>query len=116
MNRHEMIDCIGKEFLTTNIEAGEYSYIQEAGSTEKLEKAVGHSISHFKIDIRLENEGVAVLIETKQKFTKKDEQQLAEYVEEERALHKGMKIIAILANTSNDKIKVWKYSVDELIF
>lgn len=108
-----MIDCIGKEFLTTNIEAGEYSYIQEAGSTEKLEKAVGHSISHFKIDIRLENEGVAVLIETKQKFTKKDEQQLAEYVEEERALHKGMKIIAILANTSNDKIKVWKYSVDE---
>lgn len=108
-----MIDCIGKEFLTTNIEAGEYSYVQEAGSTEKLEKAVGHSVNHFKIDIRLENEGVSVLIETKQKFLKKDEQQLAEYVEEERALHKGMKIIAILANTSNDKIKVWKYSVDE---
>lgn len=38
---------------------------------------------------------------------------MAEYVEEERALHKGIKIIAILANTNNDKIKVWRYSVDD---
>lgn len=108
-----MIDRIGKEYLTTNIEAGEYSYVQEAGSKEKLEKAVGHSFKHFKLDIRFEDKGVAVLIETKQSFTKADEKQLAEYVEEERALHKGMKIIAILANTNNDKIKVWRYSVDD---
>ena len=38
---------------------------------------------------------------------------MAEYVEEERALHKGIKIIAILANTNNDKIKVWRYFVDD---
>ena len=50
---------------------------------------------------------------SKQSFTKADEKQLAEYVEEERALHKGIKIIAILANTNNDKIKVWRYSVDD---
>ena len=99
-----MIDRIGKDFLTTNIEAGEYSYVQEAGSKEKLEKAVGHTVKHFKLDIRFESNGVAILIETKQSFTKKDEQQLSEYVEEERALHKGMKIIAILANTNNDKV------------
>ena len=99
--------------LTTNIEAGEYSYVQEASSKEKLEKAVGHAVKHFKLDIRFENNSVAVLIETKQSFTKADEKQLAEYVEEERALHKGIKIIAILANTNNDKIKVWRYSVDD---
>ena len=108
-----MIDRIGKEYLTTNIEAGEYSYVQEAGSKEKLEKAVSHAVKHFKLDIRFENNSVAVLIETKQSFTKADEKQLAEYVEEERALHKGIKIIAILANTNNDKIKVWRYSVDD---
>lgn len=108
-----MIDRIGKEYLTTNIEAGEYSYVQEAGSKEKLEKAVGHAVKHFKLDIRFENNNVAVLIETKQSFTKADEKQLAEYVEEERALHKVIKIIAILANTNNDKIKVWRYSVDD---
>lgn len=113
VNRHEMIDRIGKEYLTTNIEAGEYSYVQEAGSKEKLEKAVGHAVKHFKLDIRFENNNVAVLIETKQSFTKADEKQLAEYVEEERALHKVIKIIAILANTNNDKIKVWRYSVDD---
>ncbi len=113
VNRHEMIDRIGKEYLTTNIEAGEYSYVQEASSKEKLEKAVGHAVKHFKLDIRFESNNVAVLIETKQSFTKTDEKQLSEYVEEERALHKGMKIIAILANTNNDKIKVWRYSVDD---
>lgn len=113
VNRHEMIDRIGKEYLTANIEAGEYSYVQEAGSKEKLEKAVGHAVKHFKLDIRFENNSVAVLIETKQSFTKADEKQLAEYVEEERALHKGIKIIAILANTNNDKIKVWRYFVDD---
>ena len=113
VNRHEMIDRIGKEYLTANIEAGKYSYVQEAGSKEKLEKAVGHAVKHFKLDIRFENNSVAVLIETKQSFTKADEKQLAEYVEEERALHKGIKIIAILANTNNDKIKVWRYFVDD---
>ena len=113
VNRHEMIDRIGKEYLTANIEAGEYSYVQEASSKEKLEKAVGHAVKHFKLDIRFENNSVAVLIETKQSFTKADEKQLAEYVEEERALHKGIKIIAILANTNNDKIKVWRYFVDD---
>lgn len=113
VNRHEMIDRIGKEYLTANIEAGEYSYVHEAGSKEKLEKAVGHAVKHFKLDIRFENNSVAVLIETKQSFTKADEKQLAEYVEEERALHKGIKIIAILANTNNDKIKVWRYFVDD---
>ena len=41
MLRHDMIETVGKEFLTSNIEAGEYSYVQEAGGKAKLEKKLG---------------------------------------------------------------------------
>lgn len=113
MTRTEMILRIGKEYHTSNIEGGEYSYVQEAGSRAKLEKTVGHPVGHFKLDIRFELNDIVVLIETKQSFVEKDELQLAEYVEEELALHKGKKIVAILANTNNDEIKVWKNAVDD---
>ena len=108
-----MVDTVGKEFLTSNIEAGEYSYVQAAGGKSQLEAKVGHSISHFKLDIRFECEDVVVLIETKQNFVSSDEDQLREYLEEERAIHPGRKAICILANTNNDKIKVWKSFVDD---
>lgn len=113
MTRHDMIERIGKQYLTANIEGGEYSYIQEAGSKSALEKAVGHPITHFKLDIRFEKGDIVILVETKQIFKKADEAQLAEYLEEERALHKSKKIICILANTNNDKIKVWKSFVED---
>ena len=113
MTRTEMVLRIGKEYHTSNIEGGEYSYVQEAGSKANLEKALGHSFSHFKLDIRFELNDVVVLIETKQSFVKNDELQLSEYVKEELALHNGKKIIAILANTTNDEIKVWKTVVDD---
>ena len=38
MTRHDMIERIGKQYLTANIEGGEYSYVQEAGSKSALEK------------------------------------------------------------------------------
>ena len=113
MTRHDMIERIGKQYLTANIEGGEYSYVQEAGSKSALEKAVGHPITHFKLDIRFEKGDIVVLVETKQVFKKADEAQLAEYLEEERALHKNKKIICILANTNNEKIKVWKSFVED---
>lgn len=113
MTRHDMIERIGKQYLTANIEGGEYSYVQEAGSKSALEKAVGHPITHFKLDIRFEKGEIVILVETKQIFKKTDESQLAEYLEEERALHKSKKIICILANTNNDKIKVWKSFVED---
>ena len=75
MKRTEMINVVGNDFNTTNIEGGEYSYVKEAGSKDKLVAAVGHSLEHFKLDIRFEKEGVAVLIETKQKFVEKDQDQ-----------------------------------------
>ncbi len=112
MNRHEMIERIGCSYLTTNIEAGEYSYVVEAGSKAKLEQCVGHAIKHFKLDLRFEDEDFVILIETKQNFVEDDVKQLAEYLEEEKALHFDKKIVCILANTKNNKINVWKSVID----
>lgn len=113
MDRTAIINRVGIDYHTPNIEGGEYSYVQEAGSKENLIKALGRTPEHFKLDIRFERDDVVVLVETKQVFVEKDEIQLAEYLLEERALHYGKKIIAILANTKNDKIKAWKSFVDD---
>lgn len=113
MNRHDMIVRVGQNFLTTNIENGEYSYVVDAGSKVELEKAVGREVKHYKLDIRFQDGEVVVLVETKQNFVDADEEQLKEYLEEERALHPGEKIICILANTNNDRVRVWKTNIDD---
>lgn len=113
MDRVSMINCVGREYLTSNIEGGEYSYVAAAGSKEKLEQLLGHPHKHFKLDIRFQKDDVVVLVETKQNFEKNDEKQLEEYLEEERAVHKTRKIICILANTTNDKMKVWQSMIDD---
>ena len=113
MQRYEIIKIIGENFHTENIENGEYSYVVEAGSKAKLEQCLGRTVRHFKLDIRFEDEDFVVLVETKQKFVEDDVEQLNEYLEEEQALHSNKKIICILANTKNDKIKVWKSLIDD---
>ena len=113
VKRHDMIERIGSSYLTSNIEAGEYSYVVEAGSKAKLEQCLGRAVKHFKLDIRLEDEDFVILVETKQNFVEADIEQLKEYLEEERVLHSDKKIICILANTKNDKIKVWKSFIDD---
>lgn len=60
MLRYNMIEIVGKEFMTSNIEAGEYSYVHAAGGKAQLESKVGHPISHFKLDIRFEMDDVVV--------------------------------------------------------
>ena len=106
MDRVSMCNSIGNAYKTSNIEGGEYSYVQAAGSREKLIQALGYVPEHFKLDIRFENNGVVVLVETKQNFVKADEDQLREYLAEEKALFPNNKIICILANTNNDQIRV----------
>ena len=113
MNRHDIINKIGREYLTSNIEAGEYSYVKEAGGKDKLDRAVGRPVNHYKLDIRFEMEDITILVETKQNYTTADEDQLREYLECERALHAGRKCIGMLANTNNDKIKVWQSFIDD---
>ncbi len=116
MDRVSMCNTIGNEFKTSNIEGGEYSYVQAAGSKEKLVRALGYEPKHFKLDIRFEHNNVVILVETKQSFIDADEDQLREYLEEERAIHPGKKIICVLANTTNDKIRVWKFMMDDAHF
>lgn len=113
MDRVSIINTIGDKYYTTNIESGEYSYVAAAGSKTKLTKLLGHEYTHYKLDIRFKKDDVVVLVETKQNFIKEDEPQLEAYLEEERAVHKSQKIICILANTADDKIKVWQSAIDE---
>ena len=111
MDRVSMVNRVGQEYLTTNAENGEWSYVKAAGTKKKLVKALGYEPEHFKLDLRFQKDDVVLLIETKQNFKKADEKQLEEYLKEEQALNYGNKIICILANTNNDKIKVWKNGI-----
>lgn len=113
MDRVSMVNTIGQKYLVSNIEGGEYSYVAAAGTKGKLEKLLGRPYKHFKVDLRFQMDDVVVLIETKQNFKKSDEAQLEEYLEEELVLHKTKKVICILANTHNDKIRVWKSAIGE---
>ena len=116
MKRIDIINTVGNEYLTSNIENGEYSYVKAAGSKSNLERLLGHSYeTHFELDIRFEDKqsGTVILIETKQDFSLDDIIQLETYLEEEKAVNRSNKIIAILANTNDDKIMVWKSEIDD---
>ena len=108
MKRLGIIETIGKEYLTENIEGGEFSYIQALGK-----KVAGH----FKIDLRFYSEEarVAVLVETKTIYKAKDVKQLLRYVELEQELDDRTKIIAILANTENNMFRILKFENNEQI-
>lgn len=114
MIRTDMISTVGRVYLTSNIENDEYSY-PKAFSTSSLtfvpiRNSAGRAFE--KLDIRFVKDNISVLIETKQNFTKADEEQLSAYVEYEKALT-GNKVIAILANTTNDNVKVWRGVVSD---
>ena len=112
MTRNDIINTIGNEWHTSNVES-EYSYVKAARSRRRLEELLGHPVVHYKLDIRFEKEDVVVLVETKQNFEEADKEQLAAYLEAEKALNPNNKIICILANTNDDKIKVWKSTIDD---
>lgn len=117
MIRVDIITTIGREYLVSNIENDEFSY-PKAFRTASLpftpiQNSVGRSFE--KLDIRFVKENVTVLIETKQDFyLNLDEarEQLSAYVEYEKALT-GNKTVAILANTNDDEILVWRGVVSE---
>ena len=117
MTRQEITNRIGAQYHTANIEEDEYSYAKEAGTKAALEEKVGHPVTHFKLDRRFEYSDptgdYVVLVETKQDFVDSDAEQLKAYLEEERALHHGRKVICILANTNNDRIRVWKSEIND---
>lgn len=109
MIRADMVATVGREYLTSNIENDEYSYPKAFAAQSLTFNPIRNKTGRaFEIlDIRFVKDNVTVLIETKQNFTVADEEQLSAYVEYEKALT-GNKIIAILANTANDNVKVWR--------
>ena len=109
MIRADMISTVGRAYLTSNIENDEYSYPRAFSAASLTFAPIQNSAGRRfeKLDIRFVKDNISVLIETKQNFTAADEEQLSAYVEYEKALT-GNKIIAILANTINDNVKVWR--------
>lgn len=109
MIRADMVATVDREYLASNIENDEYSYPKafaaQSLTFNPIRNKTGRAFE--KLDIRFVKDNVTVLIETKQNFTVADEEQLSAYVEYEKALT-GNKIIAILANTANDNVKVWR--------
>lgn len=116
MNRSDIITTIGRQFLTTNIENDEFSY-QKAFTSAHKDFASVKVGSHKNLDIRFADKQsrVAVLVETKQNFDaayEKAKQQLDAYMAYERALT-GYAVIGILANTNDDRIRVWRDQVED---
>lgn len=114
MIRADMISTVGRAYLTSNIENDEYSYPKAFSAASltfvPIQNNAGRRFE--KLDIRFVKDNVSVLIETKQNFTVADEEQLSAYVEYEKALT-GNKVIAILANITNDNVKVWRGVVSD---
>ncbi len=121
MQRVDIISTIGREYLISNIENDEFSYPQafkKKGLDFKPIKRVKSNTTPEKLDIRFVKDNISILIETKKDFNKdmaSAEEQLAAYVQYEKDLT-GNKIIAILANTVDDEIMVWRGVVSKSDF
>lgn len=117
MIRTDMIAAVGREYLVTNIENDEFSYPKAFRDASLNFTPIQNTSNRTfeKLDIRFVKDGISVLIETKQNFEthlNAAKQQLSAYVEYEKALT-GNKIIAILANTSNNNLMVWRGVVSD---
>ena len=104
MIRADIISNVGREYLTSNIENDEFSYPKAFSAASLTFNPIRNRIGRAfeKLDIRF----------VKDNFTVADEEQLSAYVEYEKALT-GNKTVAILANTINDNIKVWRGVVSD---
>lgn len=113
MNRFEIIAKIGDNYHVGNTETGEFSYVQALKSVGKEIKDYQKGATgtkHQYLDIRFENERLAILVECKNRFSRWDkvkiQGQLQDYVRYEKA-YSDKKIVAILAETDGDDVWVW---------
>ena len=113
MKRTDIIQTVGSKFLVSNIENEEFKYSKEFKRLSipftpiKSSKGNRH---YDNLDIKFVCNDISVLIETKVDFDNDIEiakEQLSAYVEYEKQINSN-KIVAILANTSNNKIMVWR--------
>lgn len=113
MNRYEIIQKIGDMYQIGNTESGEFSYVQAlrtVGKNIKDYQKGDTDTNHQYLDIRLENDRLVILVETKNSFNRWDHnkirKQLQDYVRYEKA-YSDKKIIAMLIETDGDDIWVW---------
>lgn len=113
MNRFEIIDKIGAQHQIGKTESGEFSYptaLKSIGKDIKDYQKGDSGKNHQYLDIRFENERLAILVETKNRFSKWDktkiQKQLQDYVRYEKAFS-DKRIVAILVETEGDDIWVW---------
>ena len=113
MTRHDMIERIGNKYVTSNIESGEFSYVQalkSIGKDIKDYQKASNGARHKFLDLRFANERLVILVECKSKFSRWDKTkiqgQLQGYVRFEKA-YSDKKIVAILAETDGDEVWVW---------
>lgn len=109
-SRHDIIDIVGANYLTSNLETDEFSYMRALGERfEGIQSSYdGHE--YRNLDIRFVKGNLSVLIETKEDIYKnidRAKEQLSSYVAYEKKLT-GNKVIAILAGTRREGIKVWR--------
>lgn len=113
MNRIDIINRIGVKHNIGNTETGEFSYptaLKSIGKDIKDFQKGNTGTNHKYLDIRFENERLAILVECKNKFSRwnklKIQKQLQDYVRYEKA-YSDKRIVAILAETEGDDIWVW---------
>ena len=113
MIRTDIISIIGRNYLVSNIENGEFSYVKALRSIGKNIRDFQYNTDgthHQNIDIRFENDRLVVLVECKNKFSRWDkgeiQRQLQEYVRYEKE-YTEKRIVAILAETEGDEVWTW---------
>jgi len=113
MDRMHIIEKIGDNYRVGNTENGEFSYakaLRSIGKNLRDYQNATEGTQHAYLDIRFENDRLAILVETKNKFSRWDknkiQNQLQDYVRFEKA-YSNKKIVAILAETSGDDVWVW---------
>lgn len=113
MNRLDIRDRIGADYYVSNTETGEFSYakaLKAVGKDIKDYQKASVGTRHRVLDMRFENERLAILVECKTRFSRWDKEkiqnQMKDYVRFEKA-YSDKKIVAILAETEGDEIWVW---------
>ena len=115
MERQEIVNKIGSEYLKSNLETGEWSYpkaLRTVGKNIKDFQREDAKVHHSYVDIRFENDRLVILVETKDSFSsskwdsKKIRQQLQDYVTYEKE-YSGKKIVALLVETKGNGVQTW---------
>lgn len=113
MRRFDIIQTIGDKYQTGNTENGEFSYakaLSSIGLNIKNFQNNDSDTNHNFLDIRFENDRLAILVETKSLFSRWDkakiQKQLQDYVRYEKQ-YTDKKIVAILAETDGDEVWTW---------